>query len=136
QVAGPTVLFVKHAQGNSISCTIMVSIVPTFPRVRAEIPDPHKMIGPMQQPQAQAPRTSPEGALPAATAPATNEGARAVAWSLYNKRIQRCGDSWFAMADHGAFGRYRIEIKDLTFNINSSPMTDVDKANGIEWKGG
>ena len=80
-------------------------------------------------------KADPQGTLPANTAPPTNQGAQQVAWGLYSQRVRQCGQSWFATATHGAFGTYLVEIKDLGFKVDALPLTDVDKANGIAWKG-
>lgn len=51
---------------------------------------------------------------------------------FWNKRIARCGESYFFY-----FGRNKprdlVEAKLVTLVNESSPLSDVDKLNGIEW---
>ncbi|MDD5037089.1 MAG: hypothetical protein PHE55_20370 [Methylococcaceae bacterium] len=64
--------------------------------------------------------------------PLTKEAQKTAEQTVF-ERLQQCGDSWYLKRDDqgNAYG----EIKSPSVKVDSENVTDVDKANGIEWKG-
>ncbi len=73
-----------------------------------------------------------------AVACSTSEGAASrEAWRYLKAHFIRCGDSWYARTNLPFGGGYTLwQLRGLEIAVKSTSPTDVDKANGIQWKGG
>lgn len=62
---------------------------------------------------------------------ATKEAQTAAEGAVYD-RITKCEESYFLKVDDNNY----IEIRGISMSVTPEEVTDVDKANGVEWKGG
>lgn len=51
--------------------------------------------------------------------------------SVTSKKVIRCGDVWYAKTTNGGL----VEAKNVKKIINNYGVSDVDRMNGIEWRG-
>ena len=63
---------------------------------------------------------------------AATKEAQTVAQAAVYERMTKCGQSYFLKMDKSTY----VETKEISVSVTPEELTDVDKANGIEWQGG
>lgn len=63
---------------------------------------------------------------------AATKEAQTVAEAAVNERAVKCGDSHFLKMDRSTY----VETKEMSVTVTPKELTDVDKANGVDWQGG
>jgi len=59
-----------------------------------------------------------------------NREADGMAQKYWDQRVTKCGDHWIER-----MGFTWFEIKDFSYVVNASNLTDTDRLNGYEWEG-